>query len=212
MSRDIPIIYSGPMVSSLLARFKTETRRIGWAKRRGVAKGPLVGRYNPLFQSPWTRVKPGDRLWVRENALYWINNTGPKINKPSNVAAYAADGYELEPGERWTPSIHMPRWASRITLHVTAVRTEPLQEMNEEDAGREGIITIHRSVARHGRSEGYGVPGTKPEEAHTTRVNAFRHLWCSLHGREAWEMNPDVVMISFKMICANIDSEEAKAA
>jgi hypothetical protein len=213
VTRDIPIIYSGPMIRSLLAGIKTETRRIGWAKKRGFNTGPLVSRYNPLLQSAWARVKPGDRLWVRENFSgehRWsgIPPSGwgwDTMQRPIGFW-YWADGNIPTHGD-WTrpiPSIHMPRWASRMTLIVERVSTERLHTITEEAAQREGV---HAEFEMDGHAFLRGRKIPKP----THRVG-FKHIWQHLHGHEAWEMNPDVVVISFKVICANIDSEEAKAA
>ena len=124
---DHPIIFSGPMVRSLLDGRKTQTRR--------------VLKPQPQGEQPknWTRANdkavryaPGDRLYVREA----IN----KVSTPGDVV-YRADfeaGGNDGAGLGWRPSIHMPRWASRLTLTVTDVRVQRLQDISEEDARAEG--------------------------------------------------------------------------
>jgi hypothetical protein len=140
----------------------------------------LIGHMAP---SAWQNVKPGDRLWIRENALYWMTGSAKAGTlKRTKVAAYQADGYELEDGERWTSCLHMPRAFSRITLIVGAVRIERLQDIKEADCIAEGAD--NRLSARAW----------------------YRELWGSLHGAGAWDANPYVVAISCKAIQSNIDA------
>lgn len=212
---DHPVIFSGPMVRALLDGRKTQTRRMLYAKRK--AKGGVIPAsasiltytekvgerhvrraYQPVSSvysaSPddyfvltgWHKRKPGDRLWARENALYWVRNSD---NRKDKVAAYAADGYELEPGERWTPSIHMPRWASRLTLTITATKIERVQAISEADAMAEGC----RPLA--------GGRGSAADD--------FRSLWESINGPNAWAGNPWVVALAFDVAKQNIDHKEA---
>lgn len=95
----------------------------------------------------------------------------------------------------WRPSIHMPRWASRILLEITGVRVERLQDISEEDAVSEGVIT-----ARYGNKgnwlEGFYVPGGN--QPHQTAKSAYSELWCSIYGVDAWYKNPWVWAIEFK--------------
>lgn len=97
---------------------------------------------------------------------------------------------------RWTPAIHMPRWASRLSLEVTATKVERLQEISPADAIREGIKTPEGMAAR-------GEEGFK--WAFTEAVPSFRELWQQIHGSGSWEANPEVVAITFKVHLANID-------
>ena len=105
----------------------------------------------------------------------------------------------------------MPRWASRLTLIVTAVKVERLQQMTEWDAACEGIVDIPRSLHKHGRMDGYGIFGTAPEDASKTRVHAFEKLWRSLHGPDSWKANPEVVCLTFTVHKKNIDAMKAAA-
>ena len=150
---------------------------------------------------------PGNTtLWIRET---WQHAFRPVPSSPSErepCVVYAADGEPLPPcckaaGEGWRPSIFMPRWASRLTLVVEAVRVERVQAITEADAAAEGIIDIARSVTQHGRLDGYGVPGTPPERAETTRRNAFATLWDTINGKRApWASNPFVFVVTFRRI------------
>lgn len=220
---DIPIIFSAPMITALLREVrepgigKTMTRRLLYSDR--VAKSGIVpasatvhDRHRPPvceFGHYWTltgwhKVKAGDRLFVRESF------SGPwalRGERPSEWFKhgmvppiwYWADG-EPEDGD-WTkpkPSIHCPRWASRLTLICTANKIERLQDISEADAKAEGAPL---AVAGHdviGRIR--------------THRTGFVRLWGSLHGTESWLNNPWVVAVSFRPILANIDAPEAKAA
>jgi len=212
---------------------KTETRRLLYSDRVVKKDGlpPASATYLQDHRPPiaefghywaltgWHNRKPGDRLFVRENF------SGPwslRAEKPSEWRVrgmtpelwYWADGDPTD-GD-WTkpkPSIHLPRWGSRLTLIITDVWIERLQDITEGGAWQEGIDCIPRSLTRHGRLDGYGLAGiTSPNDAHTTRVNAYRALWGSLHGSESWKLNPWIVAVRFKPILANVDSQEAKAA
>lgn len=180
----------------------------------------VIGIDEHYTLSGWQDVKPGDRLWVREtfSGEHCWQDIPPSgwgwdtMRRPTTFW-YWADGNPQD-GD-WTrpiPSIHMPRWASRLTLIVEATKIERLQQISEADAAAEGIVDIPRSLTRHGRMDGYGVQGTPPEDASTTRVNAFHRLWCGLHGNASWNANPYVVALTVRVIRANIDSEIARAA
>lgn len=149
---------------------------------------------------------PGNQLWVRET---W---QGPLLDydvaesirdwrsfqKPQ-FCKYAADGgpapeFLNEDEElvcRWRPSIHMPRWASRIALEVTRVRVERLQDISESDAQAEGITPYQnhpgRFLSEH--RDGLNFPSAKA---------AFRDLWESISSPESWNANPWVWVIEFK--------------
>ena len=182
MMTDIPIIFSGPMVRAIMDDRKTMTRRIAYQTRRGFAPAK-----NPLIEGPWTRVQPGDRLWVREN--WKPDDFAP--NDPARTIHMADINSEAIRETRgiikWRPSIHLPRNRSRLTLIVEAVKREPLQAISIADVIAEGI------------------PATAP-------VSAFADLWRGLHGPKSWDDNPEVVAIRFRVIKANIDAEEARAA
>lgn len=201
---DHPIIFSAPMIRALLDGRKTQTRRLAF---RGIKVCADGASYGPLT-SPWARVQPGDRLWVRETvacgacapskpsqwaASFWRREQGSRRN-PSGLW-YQADGLEPETQittrGRWVPSIHMPRWASRITLHVEAVRVERLQAISEADATAEG--------ANPAEITDPGDPGF----SYSSR-EGFRLLWNSLHGPDAWASNPEVVVLKFRVVKGNI--------
>lgn len=180
---DIPIIFSAPMVRALLDGRKTMTRRIARVVRKS-PPGQIGGSDTYISRTAWCSVYPGDRLWVRES--FRPVHSGD----PSRGATYRAD-VNLDQ-TKWKPSIHMPRWASRLTLIVSAAKIERLQAISEADAIAEGVEPIFD----HGTGNS------------STHVIAFEHLWCSLHGSNAWLANPEVVALSFSVIKANIDANE----
>lgn len=202
---DTPIIFSAPMIRALLDGRKTMTRRLAWTEKqtnphvvsRGWEMGPDCTLRRP---SPWQRVKPGDRLWSRETAQ--LRSVGP--SKGEIGLSFAADGgmgsvywfvAEKHPfaATRWTPPIHMPRWASRLTLIVTATKIERLQKISNADAVAEGC----------------GVNFDHPHPERTREVfpaERFRDLWIKLHGADSWDANPEVVAMSFSVHQTNIDA------
>lgn len=188
--REHPIIFSGPMVRALLDGRKTQTRRLAWRVAPAAVRfdDPSAGM-TPGQPSPWQRVQPGDRLWVREawklvpaSAYRCSEGVQQTLNPndPDWAAVYRAGWDRSTGGTPWRPSIHMPRWASRITLHVEAVRVERLQDITDADAAAEG-------VAARAAEEPVGMAAYR-----------FRDLWDSLHGPEAWDANPEVVVLQFR--------------
>jgi hypothetical protein len=115
------------------------------------------------------------------------------------------------------PSIHMPRWASRLTLIVTGVKVEPLWSISERDCEAEGVVYETADppfwyvplILPHDITA-VGIEERADLMPHA--VQSFRKLWIHLHGREGWDSNPEVVAISFRVIKANIDAAEARAA
>lgn len=142
-----PILFSAPMVRALLAGTKTQTRRVVKGERasRGMESGWHLKPFGFLNDRQFAKAAspygaPSNKLWVREAfgisydgyAIPW---TGADAQRDGEVI-YRATFYEKPDEGRlpWKPSIHMPRWASRITLEVTGVRVERLQDISEADA------------------------------------------------------------------------------
>ncbi len=214
---DHPIIFSAPMVRALLDGRKTQTRRLAWRERK-CSGGPIndgggqMDYVEPSMvrsPSPWKRVQPGDRLWVREawcpNALtygqsahYRADGKHVVLDDGDGFTVTNRDGFERSP---WRPSIHMPRWASRLTLHVEAVRVERQQAISEDDAGAEGVTDFAkmRAIAPH---EDLAECQTRLR----WRQREFAMLWDRLHGPGAWEANPEVVVLTFRVQRGNIDA------
>lgn len=193
-----PIIFSASMVRALLEGRKTMTRRL-LKPVKGVTFADLepgaehsIGRWMRVprdkLQEP--RIAVGDRLWVRET--YRPLHSGDR----SRGAEYRADkpAWWLDQTVFKSP-IHMPRWASRLTLTVTGVKVERLQEISEADARDEGVFI---SWATMQTRAGTGRQG-------------FEQIWNSIHCAGAWESNPWVAAISFTVEKRNIDAR-AEAA
>lgn len=221
LMKERPILFNAPMVRALLAGTKTQTRRVVKPRRDRVmgcelAPNELAGEVNggEFLNAPW---QPGDRLWVREtfycdDAFYpngvgvdsmWREIDGQRVPIPIEeqradmleAMYYRADGEpEFEGAEGrtpWRPSIHMPRWASRITLEVTGVCVERLQDISEADAYAEGIEqTDFIEEAEHQEPATGAPPGRY----------AYRALWESINGPDSWTANPWVWAIEFNRI------------
>lgn len=195
--KDRPILFSGPMVRALLAGTKTQTRRV--VKPQPDRVCPVLhlprvldktGTMFDVQKSPYGQ--PGDRLWVRET---WAVPHRYDGHGPSNIPVhdvrvhYAAS--EERGGLLWRPSIHMPRWASRITLEINAVRVERLQDISEADAKAEGL---YQDTA--GRWTTYSA--SEQAREHLSPVEAYRDLWEQINGPGSWDANPWVWVVEFR--------------
>ncbi len=207
--REYPILFSGQMVKALLDGRKTQTRRVMkgqlkfsdagvWYQRKPNKANVGIMLPHESFQesiiqdSPYGQI--GDRLWVRET--WRIEDRGPI----GNLLFFAADSGSpcglltddrgikyAKRSTKYRPSIHMPRWASRINLEITDVRVQKLNEISEGDAKAEGV-----GPWPHG-------------EVLTPNRNSFIELWESINGRRegcTWNDNPWVWAISFKRLHA----------
>jgi|ERR1039458_4145035 hypothetical protein len=228
---DHPIIFSAPMVRALLDGRKTMTRRLAWRPAKtmmiecehGFDTCPTCDAAKP---SPWQRVKPGDRLWVRETLV--PSSCGFEYAAPgdddnidlSDLTDDQVDFWNRRAGDDPDNSpkvspIYMPRWASRLTLVITATKIERLHDINVSDALAEGIFKWpKRSIA--GEPLWHFIPpATKIEDIHlgcTSPVNAFAWLWQSIHSKESWDANHEVVALAFTIHQQNIDVMPKAAA
>jgi len=205
--KERPILFNGEMVRAILDGRKAQTRMM-------VKPQPIpFGEHSPFTQAtlkehvgkPWMPVggvfqdawlKPlgtiGDRLWVRE--AFRIYNSASECACYDECKCARMNGKPLyrasdpSPDEdKWAPSIHMPRWASRITLEITGVRVERVQEITEEDAIEEGC-------EREFKADGSVAWGAGLVEA----KESFRDLWQSIYGN--WDANPWVWVYEFRRI------------
>lgn len=139
---DRQILFSAPMVRALLAGTKTQTRRLVKPQPWILAGELLCWKDDALTQEEMAQRcpygQPGDRLWVREawKAHTTFDHLPPRDIPHSHVWYMADDGYKAE--SRYRQGMFMPRWASRITLEITAVRVEKLQDISADDARAEG--------------------------------------------------------------------------
>lgn len=204
---DRPILFSAPMVRAILDGRKTQTRRVvksPWKKREIVNLRSFYndngnswsgefddphnwGIPNVIDQDPLSVYdmackygSRGDRLWVRET--FGCLGRSPKDGAPSDseksTTCYKATDRVPEHIIKWRPSIHMPRWASRITLEITNVRVERLQDISEADSIDEGV----------------------PADSDAEPQDIYMSIWNELNGPASWFSNPWVWVIEFKRV------------
>ncbi|MEB5922773.1 hypothetical protein [Franconibacter daqui] len=206
------MIFNAEMVKAIIDGRKTMTRRIvnpqaELTKGSGFSwKGHLYGsgsddretnRNFAHIKCPFG--KPGDRLWVRET---WAEAGASAPNLKlyrANYPEHVPSHYEnVPPAEeiRWKPSIHMPRWASRITLEITGVRVERLNSISEQDALAEGIDAENL----YDSQDNYDCIADHNFTGRPTAAGHFSYLWQSIYGVESWQANPWVWVIEFRVI------------
>ncbi|MGR6939356.1 morphogenetic protein [Klebsiella aerogenes] len=201
------MIFNGEMVRAILDGRKTQTRRpvklpvhdknLGCELAGNELAGELsAGNYlNSAFG------KPGDRIWVRETFRVHSRATdvATLVYKASVRNSWTEQTHRVpvsvcnKPAtpEKWTPSLHMPRWASRILLEITGVRVERLNAISQEDAQDEGMeLTGWRPT--------YSDPDSGGEV--WTPYDNFARLWDSIYGKGSWKVNPWVWVIEFKRV------------
>ena len=244
------ILFSGAMVRAILDGPKSMTRRavkpqpyllyrpetyvvktdkwgqVAWIDEEGHCEH-VRGHDNPAYVTcPYGM--PGDRLWVRETHRFdGLDQKLAILDERVDELMYRADmaGDRAIDDCSWRQSIFMPRWASRITLEVTGVRVERLQEITEEDARAEGVEPRTREkgytiVCRGGGtfevSSLYerGVPAVGdaspfgevthvepiPGKVLVSARGVFRLLWGKINGRASWNANPWVWVVEFRVI------------
>lgn len=225
---DRPILFSAPMIRALLAGRKTQTRRlIKFAGIENVmdfvkvatdkegrpvyemknAQGQFLTRPAGKHLLDYHYVTPygvGDRLWVKET---WRTESRAYDDlAPSEMGGEEAILYDADADWKLNKSvgksrvsIHMTRWASRITLIVTDVRLERLQDISEEDAVAEGVQRWNGLIP-------YGVEVGKDAVAGgRTAAQAYRTLWNHINGPGSWDANPWVIAYTFSVHHGNID-------
>lgn len=203
--KERPIIFNSKMVRAILAGRKSQTRRLiknpdYISCTTGDCPHSRQAECDEFLASVCPIAKVGDGLWVRES--FWAYYTDAKS---VSVLGYRADldphmlacpdDYQIEDPwfleERCIPSIHMPRWASRISLKVTGVRAERLNQISDTDAQAEGF---------HG-------PMTGTDWANISQIGrrpaeCFRELWEVVNGDGSWKSNPWVWVVEFNRVNA----------
>jgi len=235
-----PIIFSAPMVLALLDGSKTQTRRIvkipyhAQIEDRDDGK-PWPWMYNAdvdddhWFPCPYGQ--PGERLWVREHGWERPERTtkmmieGADTWEPYYYDADICDHQEVDDFKEWgfkrRPSIHMPRWASRITLEITDVRVEMLQDISDADARAEGCKASpfpgpwwqgYRDIGDGSLIHQQSIGETPPDwmidpkrmldHSHLdlSAIDAYRALWMRINGPGSWALNPWVWAVAFKVV------------
>ncbi|MDM4468377.1 hypothetical protein [Klebsiella michiganensis] len=217
------MIFNADMVRAILDGRKTQTRRpIKWKQTRFTE----IGEREDGSKWPWSEDAEhacdfwhpcpfgavGDRIWVRETfqgPLFDYDLMDNYCKDPTpfekpEFCVYKADGvpapefYDADDELHccWRPSIHMPRWASRILLEITDVRVERLNAISEEDAEAEGIDM----EALYDSQDCYDCIADHNMTGRPTVTGAFKYLWESIYGEEGWKSNPLVWVIEFKRV------------
>lgn len=222
--KEKPILFSEPMVRAILSGRKSQSRRIV----KPQPTNPRPTRDDHIWadtNDPVTRYfsckigLPGDQLWVKETYR------SPSKESPRVRVEYRADmsswgiadshniatnevipNAKLFPGraneyskQHWKPSIYMPRWASRLTLEITAVRIERLRAISRDDAAAEGVDecpTYQTAGQIEAMIRGHGCAVT------VDYIGGYRTLWESINGPGSWAANPWVWVIEFRRVSA----------
>jgi len=241
--KERPIIMGAESVRAILEERKTQTRRVidprrynigGWdmpVSKSDIEAGyPVYQDNNGDFHSVVERCpygKVGDRLWVRETVFFetFHQQSDEELERDGfnpniGVWVYRADNHDYPTiTANWTSPMFMPREASRITLEITDIRVERVQDITEEDAIAEGVISDDEYAYRAGednlfpcpRCEGYQVHDAFGHDYGITEVNCthcntlkkrYRIIWDSLNAKRGypWERNPWVWVVTFKVI------------
>lgn len=209
-----PMLFSGAMVRAILEGRKSITRRIvkpqpAWVYNNKIPVRTPDADPDGAIRCPYGQ--PGDRLWVRETFAYYR----PFAGEPTSTPIYAADldhcgqcpiqtpdgEVMVSPRDGWTPSIHMPRKVSRITLEITGVRVERLQDISEADALAEGVTwPVPPTLAAQGITE-YRPPIDASGVTNLRlAANRYRELWELINGPGSWAANPWVWVVAFKRV------------
>ena len=215
---DHPLPFTASQIRAMLDGRKTQDRRVikdapgpGWhcdpspTGLRWVADGGAPSMPVRL------KYAVGDRIWVRES---WRATDTFNGWKPGDIPSHNTPFYEARPSGDSIPElgplrspIHMPRWASRLTLIVESVRVQRLWEISESYAKAEGAYV---GKASNRVADDYATMAIAGAWFVTAR-GWYRDLWNRLHGPDAWSLNPWVAAIGFRVIRANIDSPEAQS-
>ncbi|WP_313056174.1 morphogenetic protein [Stutzerimonas nitrititolerans] len=215
-NRERPILFNGAMVRAILEGRKTVTRRavksmaLDW-----LAEDMFTAEYVAEHSGLCPFGEPGDRLWVRETFALLGNEDGVCIDWSDNMvrgdernaariyqascpvgdyglwqipdkAFWKPDTDGMQYDGTWRPSIHMPRWASRILLEITTVRVERLQDITKGQAEAEGVRACEHDLDPDGN--GYSA------------TELFSILWSSLYGIDSYNANPWVWVVEFKRV------------
>ena len=221
-----PIIFSAPMVRALLDGKKTQTRRVVKPQPEIYSGYETLGDFSdPGWVLEWKEFdaltpkelahhcpygKPGDLLWVRETwQLHSLATDLGKIVYRASENSSHTEFHRMVPVEKiggigakpfqegWRSSIHMPRWASRLTLEITGVRVERVHDISEDDAIAEGMMQFD--------SGRWWYDTTGQNSLHRTAMSAYQELWRKLNGCGSWDANPWVWVLEFRVHKQNVD-------
>ena len=198
-----PILFSAPMVRALLDGTKTQTRRAVKMTPRGKAAIGLTASHVPYTRDNGTiqhtlREADGRHNWITKNIAepgdtLWVKESIQRDEAFGQASSFAADCTPTKATEwAWKrkalPGMFMPKVLSRITLEVTGVRVERVQDISEADAVAEGVhaVEVPTCVVQNG----YTIPARA----------AYETLWCDINGAQSWADNPWVWCVTFRMV------------
>ena len=217
--RERPILFSGPMVRAILSGQKTQTRRAAKKPVRHpdlgklYTPGALVLEHEPqhVIERACPYGQPGDRLWVREATIkvedhgyegpVYVESDDGRACLDGGLAPAPDDCVEVEPWElRIRPSIHMPRSYCRITLEITGVRVERLQDISEASCIAEGVEGHYIEDGWYWRNYLLSDDDAAVSPMLISAKDSFRSLWESINGPGSWNTNPWVWAVAFRRI------------
>jgi hypothetical protein len=218
-----PILFSTEMVKAILTGRKTMTRRVVKPQPAIYEGGCMWGKFNSSCPTWWDDRKKvdtflfdkcpygevGDVLWVRETWSWDWSDYPERKQKYYYYKATTNEGF-LASGEKWRPSIFMPKDACRLFLKITDMRVERLHDITEEDAKAEGVqpncTDSENCPSPKCKADGCQAAG---EYVHYMRdfddfpagsaTESFESLWHKINGQENWDANPWVWVISFEV-------------
>jgi hypothetical protein len=213
--KERPILFNAEMVRAVFDGRKSQTRRVIKPQPPKPIADAFVDDDGYIVWAPFPESNyrrggkpcpygaPGDRLWVRETWALggdYANAKACQVPTSERSPEYIRYSAHQEKGPytgRWRPSIHMPRWASRITLEVTGVRVERVQDITEVDAYAEGVDAGCNNCGNPQGTKGCGCNNRQPMP-----VDAFVYLWNSINEKRGfgWWENPWVWVVEFKPI------------
>ncbi|TMI67948.1 MAG: hypothetical protein E6H09_23520 [Bacteroidetes bacterium] len=230
MRKEHPILFSTPMVQAILEGKKAKTRRIikhqpiidqdsGFVFDGKHRKQYDIHNWQERFIDDFAKWMPDDWLWVRETYSWDYKEYPERTEKFYYYKANTSDNF-LASGEKWKPSIFMPRVAARIFLEVTNVKVERLHDISDADIISEGVrvpvseeggvffkLGVENSayrfmpeqwqIDRHVENRGKEI--YTPTE-HDLLFAHWAELWCEINGRESWDANPWLWVIEFKVL------------
>ena len=224
-----PLVMSGEMVRATLDGRKTQTRRVikdmtdhyfhRWGDTCALFSAFKSGLRLTAVRCPYGQ--PGDLLYVREawHAHKLDDNLLPAELSPSSPSRIWWHADESRDNADYIgkvrPSIHMPRWASRLTLTITGIRVERVQEISREDSIAEGIQRDTSAFMQGGWWDygGARLANGDPANITTNPVRSFEGLWDEINGKRrpgkpdlSWKANPWVWVITFRPIAQNVDT------
>lgn len=223
--KERPILFTGEMVRAILEGRKTMTRRVVKPQPPAQYRVDRVAGDEALFfcnpdglrdyyvtrKCPYGKV--GDRLWVKETFCSKEDPYNADGNRDSTCVHFRADGYEVRAvdgdgfqrwnkdnsaASPWRTPLFMPRWASRLTLEITRIRVERLQDIGKDGRKAKDVLAEGIAQAQIDRWGQYLHPDDCP--AHTYGV-----LWESINGKGSWDANPWVWVIEFRVVPTGVE-------